>query len=103
MSRSQACRRRDGRAGTFRERRHSGTIDNRRIVLFRPPRGTLVVGNIRQRAFFRVAEIGAIFQVNGDGGLVVEGARSGLVRAGDLDPFVWSERAGRYAGDGGRG
>ena len=72
MSGRQRPGRRDGRVGTFRESRQSGTIDNRWIVLFRPRRGTLVVGNIRQRAFFRVAETGPIFEVNGDGGFVVE-------------------------------
>lgn len=73
--------------------------------MFLPRRGTLIVGNVRQGALLLIIEACPIFQVNGDGGGVVERAFSGLIGAGNFDAFMGSERACRYARDGscGRG
>lgn len=73
--------------------------------MFRHRRGTLIVSNVRQDTLLFITEVFSVFQVYGDGGGVVERAFSGLIGAGNFDPFMGSERAGRSARDGscGRG
>ena len=102
-SRGQSCRRRCCWDRPVGQSTQSRTVGNVWIVLFRPRRGTLVVGNVRQSAFLAVREACPVFQVHRDCGDVGERALSGLVRAGDFDTVAGSERACCYTRNGSHG